>query len=71
MLKCACEKKRGTLQVFTEMVFVFGDVHCDPHAANMMVKPGEDNKIMACTGADTCTFVHAQRCTVTACPWWL
>lgn len=25
-------------QVFNEMIFVFGDVHCDPHAANMLVR---------------------------------
>lgn len=28
------------VQVFTEMIFVFGDVHCDPHAANMLVQRG-------------------------------
>ena len=25
-------------QTFSEMVFMHGDVHCDPHAANMMVR---------------------------------
>ncbi|KAK9838428.1 hypothetical protein WJX84_000652 [Apatococcus fuscideae] len=24
--------------VFNEMIFIFGDVHCDPHAANMFVR---------------------------------
>lgn len=26
--------------VFDEMIFHFGDVHCDPHAANMLVRRG-------------------------------
>lgn len=25
-------------QAFSEMIFLFGDVHCDPHAANMLVR---------------------------------
>ncbi|CAK0787023.1 hypothetical protein CVIRNUC_010239 [Coccomyxa viridis] len=25
-------------ETFNEMIFTFGDVHCDPHAANMMVR---------------------------------
>lgn len=28
--------------VFDEMIFHFGDVHCDPHAANMLVRRGGD-----------------------------
>ena len=34
------QKFCARMQVFTEMVFVFGDVHCDPHAANMLVQRG-------------------------------
>ena len=26
------------MQAFSEMIFVFGDVHCDPHAANLLVR---------------------------------
>lgn len=37
---CSDEWIVSTVQVFTEMVFVFGYVHCDPHAANMMVQRG-------------------------------
>ena len=31
-------------RAFTEMIFVFGDVHCDPHAANMLVQRGMDGR---------------------------
>ena len=27
-------------EVFSEMIFTFGHVHCDPHAANMLVRRG-------------------------------
>ncbi|KAF8067287.1 ABC1 [Scenedesmus sp. PABB004] len=27
-------------QTFAEMIFIHGDVHCDPHAANMLVRRG-------------------------------
>lgn len=26
--------------VFNEMIFSFGDVHCDPHPANMLLRKG-------------------------------
>ena len=29
---------RTIAEIFTEMIFMFGDVHCDPHAANLMVR---------------------------------
>ena len=29
---------RLVAQAFNEMIFLFGDVHCDPHAANMLVR---------------------------------
>lgn len=34
--------------VFDEMIFHFGDVHCDPHAANMLVRrgPGGDVQLV-------------------------
>ena len=28
--------------VFNEMIFSFGDVHCDPHPANMLLRKGPD-----------------------------
>lgn len=31
-------------QAFAEMIFKHGFVHCDPHAANMMVRPLPSNK---------------------------
>lgn len=29
---------RQIAEIFTEMIFMFGDVHCDPHAANLLVR---------------------------------
>lgn len=31
-------------RAFAEMIFKHGFVHCDPHAANMMVRPLPSNK---------------------------
>ncbi|GBF89209.1 hypothetical protein Rsub_01926 [Raphidocelis subcapitata] len=31
-------------EAFNEMIFVHGDVHCDPHAANMLVRLGPDGR---------------------------
>lgn len=47
------------VQVFTEMMFVFGDVHCDPHAANMLVQAGHDgepNLVLLDHGLYRCSF---------------
>ncbi|KAF5843718.1 ABC1 family-domain-containing protein [Dunaliella salina] len=32
------ELSRTISKAFTEMIFLFGDVHCDPHAANLLVR---------------------------------
>ena len=56
--------------MFTEMVFVFGDVHCDPHAANMMVKPGEDNKpilVLLDHGLYRCRYLFFCSCAALHC----
>lgn len=34
----AGEVSRIVSQAFAEMIFCFGDVHCDPHEANMLVR---------------------------------
>jgi aarF domain-containing kinase len=31
--------------VFNEMIFHFGDVHCDPHAANMMLRKSPSGRM--------------------------
>lgn len=45
-LEVACSRSDGVVlqvawlvsSVFNEMIFSFGDVHCDPHAANMILR---------------------------------
>lgn len=35
---------QAVVDAFAKMIFVNGFVHCDPHAGNLMVRPGEDGK---------------------------
>jgi aarF domain-containing kinase len=33
-------------RVFSELIFTFGDVHCDPHPANLLVRRHPQNGLM-------------------------
>jgi aarF domain-containing kinase len=37
-------------EAFSEMIFTFGDVHCDPHAANLLVRRTPDGGCAPPTG---------------------
>ncbi|BDA50400.1 AarF domain-containing protein kinase 1 [Coccomyxa sp. Obi] len=34
----ASDVARLVSETFNEMIFIFGDIHCDPHAANMLIR---------------------------------
>jgi aarF domain-containing kinase len=40
-LKCS-DVARLVAKTFAEMIFIHGDVHCDPHAANLLVRRSKD-----------------------------
>ena len=39
------ELARLISETFCEMMFIHGYVHCDPHAANMLVRKGQDGRM--------------------------
>ena len=55
-------------ECFNEMIFKFGDVHCDPHVANLMVrkdKHGQMQLVLLDHGLYRCvTSLTLQQCTV-------
>ncbi|EFN51969.1 hypothetical protein CHLNCDRAFT_32749 [Chlorella variabilis] len=49
----AGEVSRLISETFNEMIFTFGDVHCDPHAANLLVRRTPDGPGPAPAAADS------------------
>lgn len=41
---------RTISEIFAEMIFMFGDVHCDPHAANLLIR----KKVCVCVMCTRC-----------------